>query len=220
MPLVVDPGAPGLTFLEMQTEFWARGFDYLSEDAAGITRTQRFLNEAYLELCEEEPWPFCESDEGGVAPLEIANLRQILSVNTDTANLINCDRRTLAERYTDLTLKGTPLYWYLEGNDLHIYPVSATADVTVRCILAPTELSGDSDKTVVPSRYQSLIIDKAVIKGYKDSDDYRDLVPSLQAMYDRDVDRMRFALLHRNYQDSDTILSVGGHEGGYLHSGY
>jgi hypothetical protein len=56
VPYIGDPFATetGAALSVLRTEFWARGFDYLSEDAAGIARTDRWLNQSHFSICTKE----------------------------------------------------------------------------------------------------------------------------------------------------------------------
>lgn len=214
MPIVVDPAAPSQTFAELQTEFYARGYDYLAQDQAGQTRAKRWLNEAYLELCELADWPFLEGDITGAAPLTITDLRQVLSVTdaTNKAQLWGADRRTLLDNYSDLTLTGTPTQFYLEGSILKVYPASTTVTLSVRYLGIPVALSGATDKPVVPNQYQYLIIDGAVLRAMKDSDNFSG-AKALQEHYDMGVGRMAQTYLARNLHNPDYIVSVPGFYG-------
>ena len=206
MPIVVDPSAASQTFLELQAEFYARGYDYLAQDAAGQTRAKRWLNESYLELCELADWPFLEADITGVAPLTITDLRQVLSVrdSTNRQQLWGDDRRTMLDRFEDLTITGTPTQFYLEGTILKVYPVQAVT-LQVRYLAIPVALSGDTDEPVIPNQHQYLIIDGAVIRAMKDSDNFNG-VAVLRAEYDVGVGRMMQTYLNRNLHNPDYIV--------------
>src|SRR5436305_479772 len=102
-----------LTLLAMQTEVYARGFDFLNDGAAGTTRVTRWLNEAAHEIDETEDWIYRFGSVTGVAPLTVADLGQVESV-VDVANLnplTAMDRRTLTDLYPDTTLQGFASYW-------------------------------------------------------------------------------------------------------------
>ena len=197
----------------MQTEFYARGYDYLNEDTAGRTRAKRWLNESYLELCERADWPFLEADISGVSPLTITDLRQVLSVYDNTQQIVipGEDRRTLRDRHNDLTITGTATRWYLEGTIMKLYPVDSAASLRVRYVAIPAALSVDGDKPVIPNAYQHLIVDGAVLRGMKDSDNYADIA-SLRQSYEADVGRMMANYLDQNLHGPGFIVSTTGPE--------
>jgi hypothetical protein len=108
-----------VTFAELQTEFYARGFSYLNEDAAGRTRAKAWLNEAYLEdVCADEPWDFLRTSTSGNAPLTISDLDTIISVvnTTHDCPLTAAEAGQLDDAYQDLTQTGTPEVYYFTGD--------------------------------------------------------------------------------------------------------
>lgn len=193
-----------MTFLDLRTEFAARGFDY--ENA---TRANRWINQAYLALCECWTWPFTEATITGPAPLTISDVRQILSVS-DTTNqcvLVGVDRRDIVDVDPAMTSTGSPESWYLEDSVLKVYPASTTASLAVRYAKVPAELVNDTDVPIIPSRFQDLIIDGACIRGYKDSDELA-TAQTLQGFYDRGVNEMLNSLSYRNDSNPEMIRST------------
>ena len=91
-----------MTFQQLLTEFFARGFDYLNDSGAGETRAKQWINQSYQEICGLDDWPFLEATASGGSPLTIADLRTILSLTdtTTNTNLGFIDRRTLNEGIT------------------------------------------------------------------------------------------------------------------------
>lgn len=189
------------TFATAQTEFYARGFDYLNQDAAGRTRAKRYLVEAYLEdICADSPWDFLRTSASGVAPLTISDLDTVISVR-DTSNQLQltfADEGWLEDTYGDLTTTGQPEWVYWTGETtLDCYPANTANTIQVRYFEVPDEPSADSDTFVVPSRWQGLIIDAAVIRAYIDSDNF-EAAALLQARFDRRMERMRDAEMVRD----------------------
>lgn len=211
MTIVVTPSASPATFLELQTEFLARGYDYLGESTAGQTRAKRWLNIAYLQICEAFPWPFLETEQTGLAPFDLPSMRAILSVvdSVDQRKLDYIEYRELTDRTTDLSITGTPCHYWLDQNTLNTYPVG-TQQVTVRYLAVPDELVGDDDETLVPRRFADLIVDGAVIRGLKDSDNYTE-VAALQALYQADLMSMAASLMVRNHSGPDQIARRAYH---------
>lgn len=158
------------TFLELQTEFYARGFNDLQSDAAGTTRVKAWINEAYHEICDEEDWSFLEADSTGAAPLTISDLRKVCSVVNTTAGqeLDLSTREALSDVFgTTLTGTGTPRWYYIDaGTIVRAYPVGGS--LAVRYYKVPTSLSADGDEPVVPERFHWLITAGAVRRGYQD----------------------------------------------------
>jgi hypothetical protein len=190
-----------VTFLELQTEFYARGFSYLNEDAAGRTRAKAWLNEGYLEdICADEPWDFLRTSTSSVAPLTISDLDTIISVVNTTHDypLTAAEAGQLDDAYYDLTLTGSPLVYYFTGDTaLDVFPANTTDTIQVRYYKVPTELSADGDTPLVPTRWHGLIVDFAAIRAYIDSDNF-EAAQWLEARANRRLDKMRAAQMVRD----------------------
>src|SRR4051812_4753715 len=116
------------TLLTVRTEVLARGFEQLTP-----TRANRLINDAYAWLVNKALWPFRDTTVTQAPPITINDLGLIGSV-TDTANgnrpLTPLDRRTLLERYGDITTAGTPCYFYVEGKSVvKAFPTGGTLAV-------------------------------------------------------------------------------------------
>lgn len=204
-----------MTFAQMLTELYARGPDWLSLNTAGQTRAKRWLNESYAELAGLEPWPFLETSTSGTAPLTISNLGDVIYVE-DTTNdnrLHLLDVRSAVDDDPDLDDTGTPEGYYLDGSStLRVWPASTSVTVAVRYIKVPTELSADGDTLDIPSRFQGLVIDGAMVRVYQDSDEF-EAAAALQQMIDMRVGKMTDALFSRSF-DSQFVQRVMPHEDG------
>lgn len=202
--VVIPTSGPlaGRSLGQLKSELEERGFHYLTS-----ARLTYFINRAYFELASLYPWPFLESYIALPTPLEIPDLGTILSVTNDTngAPLYRADRRTISP-YLAHPTTGTAGYYYLEGNTIKTYPQSSTDVVNVRYIAQPSPLSDDNDLTAVPDRWCDILVDLAVVRGYKDEDKF-DLVVPLRQEIDRQVQQMMVHLLGRQYDDTATILT-------------
>lgn len=158
------------TFLQLQTELYARGFDYLNDGGAGQTRAKTWTNQAYLELCEEDTWPFLLTTASGAAPLAIADLASILRV-TDTVQQQPLDplpEGVVIDEFTPVTTAGPPIWFYLDDTTVRTYPVGGT--LSVRYYKVPALLVANGDIAVVPDRFANLIVDGAVRRAHNDND--------------------------------------------------
>jgi hypothetical protein len=185
------------TFLELQTEFYARGYDYLNDGGTGATRAKAWLNQAYLELCEEDLWPFLLTTSTGAAPLTIADVRTIYTVVDTAANnvLAPAQEDELIDTYTTLTTTGTPLWFYMSDTSVKVYPVGGT--LSVRYWKVPAELSANNDVAVVPPRFCNLVVDGAVRRSCNDNDDANG-ARQTEDERQRGLDLMRRSLLMRD----------------------
>lgn len=185
-----------MQFSALQTEFFARGFDYLNDAGAGLTRVKQWLNDAYHEICEAEDWPWLQTDATGAAPLTIADCRKVLAVRQGATVLPLVEQRWIQEIFGDYTTAGTAEYSWVDQSSsiiVRVYP-TAVASLNVRYIKFPTDLSGSTDTPAVPTRYHNLIVHAAVRRGYLDVDDF-----NAAAQVDKEVEmglqEMRIAYL-------------------------
>lgn len=200
----------GLTFAQLLTEFYARGFDYLNDGGAGEVRAKRWINQSYMEILEMDDWPFLQTSVQSQTPLIISDLGTIESVTNVTAsrNVGFIDRRTLVEQYPDLSATGTPDYAYItQGTTLNTYPVGSDT-ILVRYLRLAGELADTDDQPEIPSRYQYAIIDYACARAYMDSDN-----PEMAQIARRDGDNlvqmMRERLMVQQHQDTDLVVTYG-----------
>lgn len=196
----------GLTFAQLLTEFYARGFDYLNDGGAGTTRAKRFINQSYMEILEMDDWPFLQTSVSVQTPAIISDLGTIESVVNTTADrgVEFIDRRSLVEFSPSMNETGTPSWAYItNGTTLNTYPLSSDF-MTVRYLRLAGELADDDDQPEIPSRYQYAIIDYACARAYMDSDN-----PEMAAIARRDgdalVQMMRERLLYQQHQQPDSI---------------
>lgn len=174
------------------------------------SRVESYLNSAYLlDIAEGEAWPWLEEVAEGPAPLTIADLRTVEYV-VDQSNV---EKLTplLKDRITDdwnpdLTETGTPsLYYITKGTTVNVYPV-ATNELEVRYWKVAPELSGEAEP-LMPKRWHSLIIDGAVARAYKNSDDW-ELSQAAKATFDAELQAMRESLLNPQMDAPDDYVVV------------
>lgn len=182
----------GVTLGNLRDELYDRGYDYLNQDARGRARATRWANEAYAELCLEEPWPFRLTTTTGAAPLEIDDVDKILTVvDADNVPLHEVTERWLTTY--DLTQTGTPLWFYRDSLTVRVWPVG-TGSLTVRYYRLPPELVDAADETLVPARYMGTIVDAMVTRAAADRDNEK-AAALADRMYQRGLALMRRQLL-------------------------
>jgi hypothetical protein len=206
-PIIVEPkdSEVSMTFGALVEEVIARGYDYMSK-----ARIESFVRRSYQILCSRFQWPFLEAEAEGTAPLEIENLRYVLSV-TDKTNqwpLHGADRRWLAEAFPNLEEEGLPQFWYLENNVLQAYPLSSVSEITVRYVQRAAALLEEGDEPVVPGEWQYLIVDMAVVQCLKDNDEYQ-VAAELKGSIEEDLRAMISDQLQKDFQRPRTIQRSG-----------
>lgn len=194
-----------MDFTALQTEFYARGFDYLNDAGAGVTRAKAWINDAYLEICDEYEWPFLEAVATGNGTVAVTDLKTVLWV-VDTTNNVALDfldRRTIVDQVdANLTTVGTPSYWYLNDTTVAVYPVGSTTALSVKYIKVPVVLSAGGDTPVVPARYHQAIIDGAVRRALLDTNNAED-AKAAEAERQAKVTTMLGSLAGRNAFETD-----------------
>lgn len=168
-----------MTFDDLKTELFARGTNYLEEDAQGVARAERWLNQAYREILNLHAWPFLVSTATGATgsgEVSIPDLRKLLLVaNTEFGETPGrpLGRVTyedlVGDFVVDLARTGAPEFYYVENSVVHAYPVGGT--IFARYIRRVDALSG-SQEPVFRDEYHDLIVDRAMVKAYKDSDNF------------------------------------------------
>lgn len=199
-----------MTFEELTNEVIARGYHYLAEG-----RVETFIQRAYQKLEAKYVWPWREATKEGVAPFEIKDLRNVLSVENTTSQfpLYGQTRQWLAERYPNLEETGEPLWWWLDNLTLRAFPTSATANISVRYAKKPAELTAKLEPAM-PSEWHELIVDLAVVPCLKDNDEYQE-ARELEESIALDLQEMVGAELQRDLQRPQSIVRTGW-PGSYL----
>lgn len=179
-----------MTFTQLKAELIARGFDSLTDARAGT-----LINAARAELDRAFLWPWREKSVTGVAPVSISDLGPIEKVfNTSQASvpLTKVDYSLLIDSYGDLSLRGTPAYYYVAwpsgASQVATYP-SSTDTIGIQYWKVTTDLSGASDTPASPSEAHYVIVDLAVRRAYRDSDDHQ-AAASLQPEIDNAVSQL------------------------------
>ena len=191
-------------------ELGARGFDYLN-----ATRQTIMLNRALNDLEDYWPWPWLRKTVTGAAPLIISDLKYVESVNDSTGNeLLGTDQQDLGQYGGATFTTGTPSQWWIDDTSgsptLRAYPVGS-ATLTVTYISEITELATSSDTPNIPTRYQPLWIDLAVVRAYQDSDNFA-AASSLRQDTEQALARLVERYETRNRQASPVIAIRAGSE--------
>lgn len=159
-----------LDFIALQTEVYARGFNYLNDGGAGVTRVKRWINSAMHDIDEAERWPYLMTTTTGAAPLTVADLAGIESIRQGDIILAPSDRQALQDKFGNLTTTGTPTYYYAtSATTIAVYPVS-TATLTVNYWKFATDLSANGDTPAMPDRFRESIVERACSIAYRDTD--------------------------------------------------
>lgn len=212
MPIIVEPEAPqGMTLEELLEELYAQGFDDIPGEASLEKRAKGWINKAYQEICLFKPWPFLEAEYEGVLPFDFSNLGHVMDV-VDPANeyrLRFADRRELVRYNPTLAAEGIGERWYMEGEEtICVFPKYTGHTFRVRYTVFPEELTSMSQKPIIPSRFQYIIVRGACREAYINHDNYT--AAELQkGLWAEGIESMVKALFHRNYDSERRILRTG-----------
>jgi hypothetical protein len=165
-----------LDFTALQAEVFARGFDYLNDAGAGLTRVKRWINDAMHEVDTMEKWDYTYATSAGVAPLTIADVRLVedVSLTVGGATLVGQSRALLEAVYGTLgtNTASTPVFWYRSAPTVVTdYPLNTSLSISVRYWKFGPDLSAGADVPLMPDRFRQVIVEKAVAKAFRDSND-------------------------------------------------
>ena len=164
-----------MNFTELRTELFARGTDYLNEDAQGVARADRWLNQAYNEILNSQAWSFLEAETAASAPPVyiplLKRVRYVYQPSTDYVLYPVKKEELISGDRADLTTTGTAEWYYVDqGFTVKVFPVDTTP-IVVGYIQRSASLSG-TQTPVFDEAYHGLIVDKAMIRAYIDSDNF------------------------------------------------
>lgn len=150
----------------MRTEVQGRGFSHVTN-----TFIDRWINLTYQDVNNRYPWPYLEATTSGTAPLTIADLGRILSVQDTTRALALQwrDIRTIQENDPALALSGTPRFFYRDGSvaaSIKTYPTSANT-ISVRYTKIASDLATDVSIPILPTAFHYLLVEGACMRAYR-----------------------------------------------------
>lgn len=193
-----------MTFAQLVAEVIARGFDYVATN-----RIETFVQRNHQRLEGRYVWPWREASKEGVAPFEIKDLRDVLSVANTTSEypLYGQTRQWLTERWTDLEETGQPTWWWLDDQTLRVFPTSTTENISVRYASKPAALA-EAAEPDMPSEWHGLIVDLSVVECLKDNDEFKE-ARELRESVGVEVQEMAAAELKRDLQSPRLTIRTG-----------
>lgn len=193
-----------MTFAELKAELLNRGFNYLDQNDP--LRSGRFINWAMHELDDAYLWPYREATATGAAPLTIADLGIVEMVTDSTGYPLEpLEYRDVVYSWGDPTQAGVAFGWYERNGQVLAFP--ATGTITVKYWKVTPDLSAAGDIPLSPTRFHGLIVDLAVRRAYRDSDN-ASLADDLNAQIDADLQKMANALFVKQTQQGSLSISM------------
>lgn len=189
---------------ELTQEVVSRGYDYES-----TARIESAIQRHYQRLEARYVWPWREATKEGVAPLEIKDLRDILSVQDKTQErpVYGQTRQWLVERFPNLEEEGNPLWWWLDNVTLRVFPVNKVDTFAVRYAKKPEVLTA-STEPAMPSEWHYLIVDSVIVDLLKSNDEYS-AARELKESVETDLQGMVAAEMLRDLQRPRQIVRTG-----------
>lgn len=185
-----------MNFSDLKAQLATRGVKYQLGD---------YINRATTLLDESARWPWLYASSTGVAPLTIADLREVRTV-TDQTVALQLDPSTLeAVQIADPagTAVTSPAVWYASAStQVSTWPGSAHT-IRVDYIKVPPVLALASDSPVSPTRYHPLIVDYARLLAHEDNDELDIAQAQAQKIASR-IQGMQIELLHHEREIART----------------
>lgn len=183
-----------LALSDLQTFFFARGFDFMNDGGVGVTRATRFINDAMHLMDDAEPWAYLQATTTGTTPVTVSDLGRVESV-VDVANLnplSYMSREEVTDYFADIAGTGVYPRWYFVtgGNTVNAFPVNAGVTLTVRYTKVAPDLVSGSDVPLMPDRFRMGIVDYAAMLAFRESN-VPDEAQVAQQAGDAVVERMR-----------------------------
>jgi hypothetical protein len=167
-----------------------RGFDYLS-----IPELDLMLNRARNDFEDYWPWPWLRAEDGGITPLDIADLKYVLRVTDANGDGLWGIERDDVGKVTVTVSGAAPRYWYLvdsSAEHVSVLTLPAGGYIDLLYVRATPELTDPNAEPEIPPRFQGLWIDWAVLRAYQDSDNM-----AAQQALQADVNARMTALVER-----------------------
>lgn len=200
---------------EIREEVVASGAENILKQAGGEARINRWIQQAYREVCDFKPWPFLFAKKEGAAPLTVADLGHVQAV-VDVVGRNELEPITINQLLLgDPTQVGVgrPEYWFTEdGETIKVTPTSAGLVVRVLYRKKPAVLE-DADEPIFDADYHDLIVTRVRVKVYKATDNLEAAAEMIKD-YERERDAMVHALMKPNY-DKERRLTRTGRAGDY-----
>ena len=169
---------------------------YPQASEASTTIQAQFLNEAYGRL-----WKLSGNKLTSTATTVASRLAYTLAGDFSDVGEVTWDGDPLRPMTVDeayaydpdwQSTTGTPLYFHLEGDILHVFPIDAVGSKTLRVVGhgVPDDMSDNTDEPDLPDGYDDALVDFACWKvavRIKDAS----AQATYKAMWDEEVRRFR-----------------------------
>jgi hypothetical protein len=156
-------------------------------------------------------WPYLQASTTGTAPLTISDLRTVEHVSSvgGLLSLQPATRTWLRDQYVDLTVTGTPIFYYFIGSQINVYPASTSTTLTVDYLKVVADLSAGADVPLIPDRFRMAIVHYAAAAAREDRGDLQGAM-SAKGQGDAMVAQMQVELLTAQHQAPESFVPPVG----------
>lgn len=201
---------PDYTFASLKSGLIAYNHHYLE----GNSVVGDWANEAVEEVVLDELWSWRKTSKTQVLPAVIPDLAEIEQVlGPDGVPLTPERKDRLRDRYPGLAESGTPNYYWREGKEVGVYPLSSAQFTVVYFTTYGWVDNGgtpkasatvDSDKPIIPLEDRGIVMMLMRAKAKSAAQDQDEAVAIRQNEYQPQLERM----LNRERTDVDELMRV------------
>jgi hypothetical protein len=175
--------------------FVSYGFE--TDDELTDDRKLEALNETYWDACGREEWPFLAasvsltfSGSSGIPTNDPGDIGQVVTANRVVGGTLEPWRYDDFYEYygSQLTMAGSPVLYYFEGDTINFYPVPGTADgVLLKYIRKPDELTLTSIESDIkfPKQYHRSVLVMGTLSKLAVMQDDTDLGAAYERLYEK-----------------------------------
>lgn len=171
-----------------------------------------WINRAIREIENPQPWPWRIKTTTVSSPYSIPDLAQVYKITCDGQTVDYQDFRNVIDYDPDQSETGQPLYWFMYGNQLDVWPATDKQLVVVY-LRTPQTLSADGDEPEIPEPFHELIVTGARIRGFRHTQSF-EAAALERSEWQAGMNELLVAYGHRNY-DTDQMIQRKGYPGDY-----
>lgn len=193
----------------------ANRLDDSSYDAASLNQ---FANDVNRFICNSRRWRFMEKTFTGT--VTIGSPSYALPTDFQSAISLRITSPSGNAKYIpykafeefdrafpnpSATANSTPLYWYLFGTTINLYPApDQVYTMDIRYLKQPTTLTLDADVPDIPTEFQEVVVLGTYAKALERNDQF-DQAQIISAQYQQGLDAMTERLQTRQLGDATTF---------------
>ena len=178
------------------------------------------IQNALRSILNRKPWPFLEARKtlafNGTSPVpttSLADLRSVMKIrdlSTGQPRRIRFKRADDAEEQYDLTLAGTPYYYYFVGTQLNVWQipgVTQTLDLRyTRTAPIVTETTTEAQLLLPPDFHE--VLEFRTVANLADTDDDNDVAARFEAKAENGIAQMTATLFEQQRDEPEYVHAI------------